>query len=65
MKNELVIFMGFLISFVFWFAIYIHFRASGSYAWVVAFYGLVITWTVLILAADEVYRRREATKVKF
>jgi hypothetical protein len=50
MKKELVTFIGFLISFVLWFAIYIHFRANGPYAWVVAFYGIFITWAILILA---------------
>jgi hypothetical protein len=60
MKKGLVLFIGFLISFVFWFAIYIN--TKGIYSWVVAFYGILITWMFLIVGVDSEYRRREAKK---
>jgi hypothetical protein len=60
MEKRLVLFIGFLISFVFWFAIYIH--TEGIYSWVVAFYGIFITWMVLIIGVDSAYKRLEAKK---
>lgn len=60
MKKELVLFIGFLISFVAWFALYIH--TEGLYSGVVFFYGILITWMVLIVCADNISRQREAKK---